>query len=168
MLDKGTTKSPGSPLDGATIVLAETVVLDKGNGPQAGNITLATDKGSITNEFRGAVKTAMVDGQPHVTTSGTYKMIDGTGIFAGASGHGTYSASFTSKTDWMGEYKGVLNLPKRGGARGAPPPPPQPPRAPARFSVCNSVRKADEDSSCSRASRCWSAPSARASLPVAP
>ena len=117
MLEKGTTKSPGSPLDGATIMLADTAVLDKGNGPQMGEITLANDKGSITNEIHGAVKTVIVDGQPRVSTSGTYKMVSGTGIFAGASGHGTYSASFTSKTDWMGEYKGVLVLPKREAAR---------------------------------------------------
>ena len=117
MLDKGTTKSPGSPLDGATLVIAETVVLDKGNGPQAGDITLANDKGSITSEIRGTVKTVMVDGQPRVSTSGTYKMINGTGIFAGGSGHGTYDVTFTSKTDWMGEYKGVLVLPKREASR---------------------------------------------------
>ncbi len=117
MLDKGTTKSSGSPLDGATIMLAEEAVLDKGNGPQIGTITLANDKGSITNEIHGAVKTVMVDGQPRVSTSGTYKMVDGTGLFAGASGHGTYSAAFTSKTDWEGEYKGVLVLPKHEASR---------------------------------------------------
>ena len=96
MLEKGTTASPGSPLDGATIVLADTVVLDKGDGPQVGNITLANDKGSITSELHGTVKTVMVDGQPRVSTSGTYKTVGGTGIFAGASGHGTYTASLTS------------------------------------------------------------------------
>ncbi len=31
-----------------------------------------------------------------------------------------------------------------------------PPRVPPRFSLCNSARKADEGSSCSRSSRCWS------------
>lgn len=117
MLDKGTTKSAGSPLDGATIVLSETAILDKGNGPQAGIISLANDKGSITDEIRGTVKTVMVDGKPHMTTSGTYKMIVGTGMFAGASGHGTYSVSFTSEKDWVGEYNGVLSMPKMEASR---------------------------------------------------
>ena len=102
-LHKGSTKSAGSPLDGAALVLTDMVVLDKGNGPQAGVITLGNDKGSMTNEIHGSLKTVMVDGQPRISTSGTYKMINGTGIFTGGSAHGTYTASFTSKTDWTGE-----------------------------------------------------------------
>ena len=116
-LHKGSTKSAGSPLDGASLVTTDTVVLDRGNGPQAGVITLGSDKGSITNEIRGSLKTVMVDGRPRVTTSGSWKMIGGTGIFAGGTGHGSYSVRFTSKTDWMGEYNGVLNLPKREASR---------------------------------------------------
>lgn len=116
-LSKGTTKSPGAPIDGAEMLLSENVVLDKGNGPEQGSVSYANDKGSITNEIHGTVKTVMADGQPHTTISGTYKMIAGTGLFAGGEGHGTFTANYTSKTDYKGEYKGTLKLPNRQAAR---------------------------------------------------
>ena len=116
-LSKGTTRSPGAPIDGAEMLLSENVVLDRGNGPEQGSVSFVNEKGSLTNEIHGTVKTVLVDGQPRTTASGTYKMISGTGIFAGGEGHGTYAVTFTSKTDYKGEYKGVLTLPAREAAR---------------------------------------------------
>lgn len=116
-LAKGTTKSPGAPIDGAEMLLSENVVLDRGNGPEQGSVSYANDKGSVTDEIHGAVTTVMVDGQPHTTVSGTYKMISGTGIFAGGEGHGTYTVTFTSKTDYRGAYEGTLKLPKHEASR---------------------------------------------------
>lgn len=109
---KGTTKIPGDPIDGADVLMSETVVLDKGNGIDHGTISFANDKGSITNAYWGTAKTMMVDGQPRTTTSGLYKMTVGTGIYAGGSGQGTYSASFTPKTGFVSEFKGVLKTVK--------------------------------------------------------
>ena len=116
-LSKGTTRSPGAPIDGAEMLLSENVVLNKGNGPEQGSVSYANDKGSVTDEIHGTVTTVMADGQPHTTVSGTYKMISGTGIFAGGEGHGTYTVTFTSKTDYKGEYKGVLTLPNHEATR---------------------------------------------------
>ena len=116
-IEKGSHKSPGSPLDGSDVMASETIVIDKGNGPENGTISFVNDKGSITNEYHGMVKTVIADGKPMTTTSGVYKMIAGTGMFTGATGHGTYSATVTSQTDASGGYKGTLTLPKHVAER---------------------------------------------------
>ena len=99
------------------MLISENAVLDQGNGPKQGTSSIVNEKGSITSEFHGMYKTVMVDGQPHTTATGTYKVVAGTGLFAGGTGSGTFSMTSTSKTDFKSDYKGTLILPKKSAAR---------------------------------------------------
>ena len=108
---KATNAGPGTPFDGATVAFSQIVVLDRGNGPQTGENAIVDKSGSITSTYSGVIKTILVDGQPRTTGAGTYHMVGGTGAYAGGAGHGTYDLTFTSPTDFVSHWNGVMQGP---------------------------------------------------------
>ena len=111
-LAKCTIKMPGDPIEGSEVFVVETYVLDKAKGLDHGVISFSTDKGSITDAFWGYAKTEMVNGQPHTTTNGLFKVNLGTGSYAGYTGTGTYTGGFSSDTTHDIELKGTM-VPKK-------------------------------------------------------
>lgn len=87
-LCKATNANPGGPFDGDAVIFSQIVDLNRGNGPQTGENAFIDKTGSLTAEYRGMIKTVLVDGQPRTTADGTYRWVHGTGVYAGGSGHG--------------------------------------------------------------------------------
>ncbi|GJD94758.1 hypothetical protein [Methylobacterium iners] len=106
----GVNTGPGTPLDGAKVQWRETVTLKNGQGPVQGTITFTTPTGSTSSAYKGTVTT---DALGRVTASGTYRDSGATGEFAGVKGQGTFSVAYSSKTDFTGEWKGEVKLPKQ-------------------------------------------------------
>lgn len=104
----GTNTGPGTPLDGAKVQWVETATLKNGQGPVEGTITFTTPAGSTSSAYKGTVTT---DAQGRVTAKGTYKDASATGEFKGVKGQGTFTVAYTSKSDFMGEWKGEVTLP---------------------------------------------------------
>lgn len=101
--------SPGSPLDGAQVALSEVVLLNKGRGPVRGTNTFTTPTGTTSSTYKGMVTT---DAQGRVTVKGKFTTTKGTGAFAGLKGGGTFTVAYTSKTDFISEWKGKFTPPK--------------------------------------------------------
>ncbi|GLS46510.1 hypothetical protein [Methylobacterium brachythecii] len=106
----GLNNGPGTPLDGAKVQWVETVTLKNGQGPVQGTITFSTPVGSTSSAYKGMVAT---DAQGRVTAKGTYKDTASTGEFEGIRGKGSFTVTYTSKTDFTGEWKGDVTLPKQ-------------------------------------------------------
>ena len=110
-------KNVGAPFDGDDVTFSQIIELDQGNGSQTGQNAILDSKGTTTNEYSGTIRTKMVDGQPRTTGSGTYKVVGATGVFTGGTGHGSYDLTFTSETDFVSQWTGVFEIPKRVGSR---------------------------------------------------
>lgn len=104
----GVNTGPGTPLDGAKVQWVETVTLKNGQGPVQGTITFTTPTGSTSSAYKGTAKT---DPQGRVTGQGTYQVTGGTGEMAGVKGKGTFAVSYTSQTDFTGEWRGEVQMP---------------------------------------------------------
>jgi hypothetical protein len=104
----GVNTGPGTPLDGAKVQWVETVTLKNGQGPVQGTITFITPTGTTASAYKG---TAMTDPQGRVTGQGTYQVTSGTGELAGVKGKGTFTISYTSRTDFTGEWRGEVQMP---------------------------------------------------------
>jgi hypothetical protein len=102
----GINRSPGQPLDNAQVMMTETVMLDRGQGPVKGTITFITPNGMTSSPYTGKVTT---DAQGRVTAVGTFKVAKATGAFAGLKGSGSFTTTFSSPTDqttaWTGSFK---------------------------------------------------------------
>ena len=102
----GTNAGPGTPFDGAKVTWSEVVKLKSGQGTHQGVITMMTPTGTTVSPYRGTVST---DAQGRVTAKGTFRTTKGTGDFTGLKGNGTYSAAYSSKTDfniqWQGNFQ---------------------------------------------------------------
>ena len=78
-----------------------------GNGPQRGYFVNVHPNGDRDiGTFEGKVKTA--GGQ--VTIEGTWKYVDGTGMFKGITGGGTYKGRMTSPTEVENTWEGTYEL----------------------------------------------------------
>jgi hypothetical protein len=108
-LGRCTTDFPGNPLDGAKDLMTESLVLDKSKGLDHGTISFLTDHGSLTSAFWGDARLTG-EGASHTQTSGNFKVTIGTGLFAGATGQGTYSAEFDTPTHFVARYTGQIKL----------------------------------------------------------
>ena len=60
-------KNVGAPFDGDDVTFSQIIELDQGNGSQTGQNAILDSKGTTTNEYRGTIRTKMVDGQPRTT-----------------------------------------------------------------------------------------------------
>lgn len=102
----GINRSPGQPLDNAQVTMAETVMLDRGQGPVKGTITFVTPNGTTSSPYTGKVTT---DAQGRLTAVGTFRVAKATGAFAGLKGRGSFTTTFASPTDqttaWTGTFK---------------------------------------------------------------
>ena len=78
-----------------------------GNGPQRGYFVNLHPKGDRDiGTFEGKVVTAGTQ----VTIEGTWKYVDGTGIFKGIAGGGTYKGRMTSPTEVENAWEGTYEL----------------------------------------------------------
>ena len=108
----GTNKDTGANgfMDGARVMWSAMSLLDKGSGPEGGVLTMVGKDGVVTATYRGTLTTTMEQGgQPRTTATGTWQTLSGTGPFADYKGGGTYSLQMTSKTDFIGEWKGSMS-----------------------------------------------------------
>jgi hypothetical protein len=103
----GVNTGPGTPLDGAKVQWTETATLKNGQGPVQGTITFTTPSGATSSTYKGTVTT---DPQGRMTAQGTYKDKNATGEFTGVKGSGTFTVTYTSKTDFTGEWRGEVQL----------------------------------------------------------
>lgn len=110
----GVNTGPGTPFDGAKVQWKDTVTLENGQGPVQGTITLTTPSGTVTNVYEGKLNT---DAQGRVTGQGTWKDSSATGEFSGIKGKGTFTLGYTSKTDFMGEWNGDVQLPRQKSSK---------------------------------------------------
>ena len=103
----GSNKSTGTEPrgDGAQALMAETVELKQGSGPQNGQFTLVDAKGSLTARYTGRVTTRMVDGKPETTGQGTWTHISSTGDYASVQETGSYAFTMTSASEMVGTWQ---------------------------------------------------------------
>jgi hypothetical protein len=101
----GLNTGPGTPLDGAKVQWVETATLRNGQGPVQG---ITTPSGATSSAYKG---TATTDPQGRVTVRGTYRVTNGTGDLAGVKGSGNFSAAYTSRADFTGEWRGEALMP---------------------------------------------------------
>ena len=104
----GMNTGPGTPLDGAKVQWVETVTLKNGKGPVRGTITFTTPSGATSSAYKGVATT---DPQGRVTARGTYQVTSGTGELAGVKGNGDFSVAYTSKADFVGVWRGEVQMP---------------------------------------------------------
>ena len=95
-------------MNGASVVWTGTQILDRGNGPEQGVITLVGKDGVASAAYKGTIKTTVQDGKPYTTGSGTWEPVAGTGPHQGMKGGGTYSLTMTSPTEFRGEWRGTM------------------------------------------------------------
>lgn len=110
----GSNAGPGTPLDGAKVTWSESIKLKNGQGTHQGVITFTTPSGSTSSPYRGVVAT---DAQGRVTAKGRFTSTKGTGGLAGLSGSGGYTAAYSSKTDFTGQWNGDFKMPGQKTSR---------------------------------------------------
>jgi hypothetical protein len=110
----GMNSGPGTPLDGAKVQWVETVTLKNGQGPVHGMITFTTPSGATSSAYTG---TATTDPRGRVTARGTYQVTHGTGELVGVKGRGNFSVSYTSDADFIGEWQGEVQMPRRTSSK---------------------------------------------------
>lgn len=104
----GLNKSPGQPLDNAQVTVTDTVTLVRGTGPVKGTITFTTPNGALTSAYTGKVTTGA---QGLMSSQGKFRTVSGTGALAGTKGSGTFTAAFSSQTDFTSNWTGNFKLP---------------------------------------------------------
>jgi hypothetical protein len=104
----GMNKSPGQPLDGASVGINEIVTMKRGRGPVQGTITFNLPSGSTVSTYTGKVST---DAQGRVTARGRFTTTQAAGAFTGLKGRGTFTAVYTSKTDAISQWSGDFTPP---------------------------------------------------------
>ncbi len=106
----GTNKSSGRTvfMDNARVVWGGVTVLEQGQGPEQGIITLAAPDGTAMAFYKGTATMQMGKDGPLVSGKGTWEAIPGTGAYETYAGKGTYTRAATSKTEFEGEWKGSL------------------------------------------------------------
>ena len=110
---KGTNTSTGAEalMDGAESINLSYADLTKGSGPHQGYVTLKKGDNMTVAKWKGEVKTTMTaEGAPKTAFNGTFEYIKGAGKFKGIKGAGTYEGYFTSKTEYVAEWKGEYSL----------------------------------------------------------
>ena len=110
---KGTNADTGENgfLDGAEALNFSYGDLTKGSGPHQGYATIKKDKDMIISKWQGEVKVTMTEeGTPKIAFMGTFEYIKGAGQFENISGKGTYKGHFTSKTEYVVDWKGEYSL----------------------------------------------------------
>jgi hypothetical protein len=105
---RGRNAGPGTPFDGADVQWTEVVQLKNGQGTHEGTITFVMPTGTTVGTYSGLVST---DAQGRVTARGKFKHTSATGQFTGLKGGGTYTAAYSSQTDFTGDWKGNFKLP---------------------------------------------------------
>lgn len=110
----GTNTGPGTPLDGATVRFSDVAVLKDGQGTLKGTITFTTPSGTTSSPYTGRVTT---DAMGRVTAEGAFRTTKATGDFAGLKGSGTFTAAFTSPTDFTGQWQGEFRAPAQRTSR---------------------------------------------------
>jgi hypothetical protein len=86
----GTFVASGAVRDSGTATGRSTVTPfgNDQDGRLDGTITLEGALGTITEEFSGIAGPL---GMPHTAAHGTFRLVEGTGAYAGISGHGTFN-----------------------------------------------------------------------------
>ena len=102
----GTAVSPGSPVDGFSVITREIADLRQGNGPQQGYSIFSKGPDQRVVRFEGIVTTTLKDGKPNTTMKGTYAIVSGTGALAGVGGEGTYTGYFTAEDKYQVNWDG--------------------------------------------------------------
>jgi hypothetical protein len=103
----GVQKTSDDNWNDAKITYWGTADLVDGSGPQRGYFVNVHSNGDRdTGTFEGKVITA--DGQ--VTIESTWKYVDGTGMFKGLKGGGTYKGRMTSPTEVENTWEGTYEL----------------------------------------------------------
>ena len=104
---RGVQKSHDEKWNNSKMTYWGTADLIAGNGPQRGYFVDVHANGDRDiGTFDGSVKTA--GGQ--VTIEGNWKYVDGTGMFKGLTGGGTYKGRMTSPTEVENTWEGTYEL----------------------------------------------------------
>ncbi|GEM_PF-707721 len=112
---EGTNISTGEHefMDGAQAVNMAYNDLVEGNGPQQGYMKLTKNGDTVFSVWRGkVVATINPEGTPSTTFEGIVSFIKGTGRFENIQGSGSYTGRYTSKTDYIVEWKGKYFIEK--------------------------------------------------------
>lgn len=110
----GSNAGPGTPFDGAKVRWTDSATLKAGQGKSQGVITFITPSGTTDSPYQGVVST---DAQGRVTVRGKFQTTRGTGDFAGLKGRGTFTAAYSSQTDFTGEWTGTFKTPRTQTSR---------------------------------------------------
>ncbi len=109
---KGANKNTGASnyLAGASVVNVDTAAMVQGNGTHSGRATFTDGTSTVVKRFSGITTTKMVGGRPESTFQGTWKILSGTGRYAGATGNGTYKGRFETGSRYAVEWKGSTSM----------------------------------------------------------
>jgi hypothetical protein len=81
----------------------------QGYDPQHGFLALDAVRPRVVLEWVGQLSTRLApDGQPHVTFTGTWAFLEGTGDFEGVRGNGTYEGNFTTEHAYVVRWVGLF------------------------------------------------------------
>jgi hypothetical protein len=100
----------GKYLSGARVLNVDTASMVNGNGTHSGNATFTEGTSKVVKQFTGKTTTKMVNGKPESTFKGTWKVLSGTGKYAGLTGSGTYAGRFETATKYSVEWKGSTSM----------------------------------------------------------
>jgi hypothetical protein len=96
-------------MKGATATSRSQLDLTKGNGTQSGYFSLSKEEDMTTVSYSGTVRTVLTpEGKPFTSFSGEWKYVKCAGIYEGCTGQGVYQGYFTSETDSVVEFKGII------------------------------------------------------------
>jgi hypothetical protein len=96
-------------MKGATATSRSQLDLTKGNGTQSGYFSLSKEKDMTTASYSGTVKTVLTpEGKPFTSFSGEWKYVKCAGRYEGCTGQGVYHGYFTSETESVVEFKGII------------------------------------------------------------
>ena len=108
---QGTNRSTGPTryMEGAAVSNLEFADLTQGNGPHQGYLTMISGADTVLTKWSGKVTTTMSDKTPMTSFEGTWTKAKGTGQYEGISGAGSYKGRFTSRTEYVVDWKGELS-----------------------------------------------------------
>jgi hypothetical protein len=96
-------------MDGATGTSHSQLDLTKGSGTQTGYFSLSQEGSKTVAKYSGTVKTVLSpEGKPLTTFSGEWKYVKCAGKYEGCAGQGIYHGYFTSETESVVQFKGIL------------------------------------------------------------
>jgi len=109
---RGTNRNTGAGkyLSTARVVNVDTAAMLEGDGTHSGNATFAEGSNTLVKSFAGTTSTTMVKGRPESTFRGRWRILRGTGRYAGVTGNGTYTGRFETETIYTVAWAGNVSM----------------------------------------------------------